>query len=133
MGTPVLVGIGQYSEALGAADYEGLVPITIAERAARLALADAGVSADQVDVIACTRQFDESVPGFPPMLGGPDNFPRALANRLDAKPDRCIYAVTGGQSPQELVTELAGAIAAGTTRIALAVAAEAISTVLTLA
>ncbi|MET3963458.1 acetyl-CoA C-acetyltransferase [Marmoricola sp. OAE513] len=130
MGTPVLVGIGQHSEWFGDDGYEGLVPVAMAERAARAALADAGVSADLVDVVACTRQFDESVPGFPPALGGPDNFPRALANRLDAKPERCIYAVTGGQSPQELVTELAGAIAAGTSKIALAVAAEAISTVL---
>lgn len=130
MGTPVLVGIGQHSEWFGDAGYEGLVPVAMAERAARLALADAGVTSDQVDVLACTRQFDESVPGFPPMLGAPDNFPRAVADRLGTDPARCIYAVTGGQSPQELVTELAGEIAAGTARIALAVSAEAISTVL---
>lgn len=130
MGTPVLVGIGQHSEWFGDDGYEALIPVAIAERAARLALEDAGVSVDQVDVLACTRQFDESVPGFPPMLGGPDNFPRAVSNRLGADPARCIYAVTGGQSPQELVTELAGEIAAGTTRVALAISAEAISTVL---
>ncbi len=130
MGTPVLVGIGQFSEWFGDDGYEALVPVAMAERAALAALADAGVTADQVDVVACTRQFDESVPGFPPMLGGPDNFPRALANHLGADPERCIYAITGGQSPQELVTELAGDIAAGTSRIALAVSAEAISTVL---
>lgn len=130
MGTPVLVGIGQYSEVFGTEAYEGLVPVAIAERAAQLALADAGVPSSAVDVLACTRQFDESVPGFPPMLGGPDNFPRAVANRLGADPARCIYAVTGGQSPQELVTELAGEIAAGRTRVAVAVSAEAISTVL---
>ena len=130
MGTPVLIGIGQHSEWFGDDGYEGLVPVAIAERAARLALTDAGIGADAVDVIACTRQFDESVPGFPPMLGAPDNFPRAVSNRLGASPARCIYAVTGGQSPQELVTELAGDVAAGRTRIALAVSAEAISTVL---
>ncbi|MCX6395746.1 MAG: enoyl-CoA hydratase-related protein [Propionibacteriales bacterium] len=130
MGTPVLVGIGQHSEWFGDDGYEGLVPVAIAERAARLALADAGVAVELVDVVACTRQFDESVPGFPPMLGGPDNFPRAVSNRLGADPARCIYAVTGGQSPQELVTELAAAVAAGTTRVALAISAEAISTVL---
>lgn len=130
MGTPVLVGIGQYSEWFGDDGYEALVPVAIAERAARLALEDAGVAVGEIDVVACTRQFDESVPGFPPMLGGPDHFPRAVSNLLGADPARCIYAVTGGQSPQELVTELAGEIAAGTTRVALAVAAEAISTVL---
>lgn len=130
MSTPVLVGIGQHSEWFGDDGYEALVPVAIAERAARLALQDAGIAADLLDVVACTRQFDESVPGFPPMLGGPDNFPRALSNRLGAKPARCIYAVTGGQSPQQLVTELAGDIATGAVRVALAVSAEAISTVL---
>lgn len=133
MPTPVLVGIAQYSEQLGDPDYEALVPVAIAERAAALALADAGVRAGEVDVLACTRQFDESVPGFPTALGGPDNFPRALARRLGAEPARCIYAITGGQSPQQLVTELAGSIAAGSTRLAVVVAAEAISTVLDLA
>lgn len=130
MGTPVLVGIGQHSEWFGDAGYEALVPVAMAERAARLALSDAGIDAFEVDVVACTRQFDESVPGFPPALGSPDNFPRALAARIGAAPDRCIYAVTGGQSPQELVTELAASVNAGETRIALAVSAEAISTVL---
>lgn len=130
MATPVLVGIGQYSENFGEDGYEGLVPVTIAERAARLALADAGVDVAEIDVLATTRQFDESVPGFPPMLGGPDNFPRAVSHRLGADPDRCIYAVTGGQSPQELVTELSREVAAGTVRVALAISAEAISTVL---
>lgn len=128
----MLVGIGQYSESLGDASYEALTPVAIAERAARLALADAGVSPGEIDVLACTRQFDESVPGFPTVLGNPDNFPRAVANRLGATPDRCVYAVAGGQSPQQLVTELAHGIADGTTRFAMVVAAEAISTVLSL-
>ncbi len=132
MGTPVLVGIGQYSERIGDPSYEALTPVAIAERAAREALADAGVPADRLDVLACTRQFDESVPGFPTALGGPDNFPRAVARRLGAEPARCIYPVAGGQSPQQLVTELCGAVAGGSAEVVLVVAAEAISTVLDL-
>ena len=97
MGTPVLVGIGQYSERLGDSTYEGLSPAAIAARAAELALADAGIGPAEVDVLACTRQFDESFPGLPSALGSPDNFPRAVANRIEADPARCIYAVTGGQ------------------------------------
>lgn len=130
MGTPVLVGIGQYSERLDDPGYEGLSPADIAARAASLALADAGLAASDVDVLACTRQFDESFPGLPSTLGRPDNFPRAVANRLAADPARCIYAVTGGQSPQALVTEFAGAIAVGEAKVALVIAAEAASTVL---
>src|SRR5689334_8739803 len=114
-GTPVLVGIGQYSESREDEAYEALVPVAMAERAARLALADAGIDAAEVDVLACTRQFDESVPGFPPSLGGPDHFPRAVANRLEADPARCVYTIVGGQSPQQVVTELAGSVASGET------------------
>jgi acetyl-CoA C-acetyltransferase len=130
MGTPVLVGIGQYSERLDDPGYEGLSPVDIAARAASLALTDAGIAPSALDVLACTRQFDESFPGLPSILGRPDNFPRAVANRIDADPVRCIYAVTGGQSPQALVTEFAGAVAAGDAKVALVVAAEAASTVL---
>jgi acetyl-CoA C-acetyltransferase len=127
---PVLVGIGQHSERIEDPGYEALSPAAIGARAAAAALADAGVAPDTVDVLACTRQFDESFPGMSAALGRPDNFPRAVANRIEADPARYVYAITGGQSPQQLVTELAGEIAAGTTRVALVVAAEAISTVL---
>ncbi|MGO4257376.1 enoyl-CoA hydratase-related protein [Marmoricola sp. RAF53] len=130
MGTPVLVGVGQFSERIEDDGYEALSPVAIAERAARLALGDAGIPADRVGVVACTRQFDESVPGLPSALGRPDNFPRALANRLGADTARCIYGTAGGNSPQQLVTELAGEIAAGRLGVALVTAAEAISTVL---
>jgi acetyl-CoA C-acetyltransferase len=130
VGTPVLVGIGQYSERLGDSTYEALSPVAIAARAADLALTDAGVAASAVDILACTRQFDASFPGLPSALGSPDNFPRAVANRIASDPSRCIYAVTGGQSPQALVTEFAGAVATGEAKVALVIAAEAASTVL---
>ncbi|MFL6160546.1 MAG: enoyl-CoA hydratase-related protein [Marmoricola sp.] len=131
--TPVLIGVGQRSERLDDPDYAALSPVALAAAAATVALADAGIGAGEVDVIACTRQFDESFPGVPAKLGRPANFPRAVSHRLAIEPERCIYAITGGQSPQQLVTELAGEIAAGRTRTALVVSAEAISTVLSLA
>ncbi|MCW2785962.1 MAG: putative enoyl-CoA hydratase [Marmoricola sp.] len=129
--TPVLIGVGQHSERLGEDDYRGLSPVDLAARAAVVALADAGVAAAEIDLLACPRQFDESFPGIPAALGRPDNFTRAVARRLGADPARCIYSVAGGQSPQQLVTEFAGEIAAGRTRVALVVTSEAISTVLT--
>ncbi len=133
MGTPVLVGVAQFSERFSDPAYEALSPVAIAERAASLALADADIPAERLDVIACCRQFDASVPGMPSLLGRPDSFPRALANRLGADKARTRYATAGGHSPQQLVTELAGEIAAGSIRVALVSAAEAISTVLHLA
>ena len=131
--TPVVVGIGQWSERLGESGYEGLSPVDLAARAAQVALDDAGrggAAITEVDVIACPRQFDESFPGMPAPLGRSDNFPRSVALRLDLDPARVVYEVSGGQSPQHLVTELSGDIAAGRCRIALIVGSEAISTVL---
>lgn len=128
--TPVIVGVGQWSERLGEPGYEGLSPVDLAARAARVALDDAGGSSTDVDVLACSRQFDESFPGMPAPLGRSDNFPRSVAGRLGLDPARVIYEVSGGQSPQHLVTEMAADIAAGRTRIALVAGSEAISTVL---
>ena len=128
--TPVIVGVGQCSERLGEAGYEGLSPVDLAARAARVALDDTRAAIVDVDVVACARQFDESFPGMPAPLGRSDNFPRSVAGRLGLEPERVIYEVSGGQSPQHLVTELAADIAAGRVRIALVAGSEAISTVL---
>ncbi|CAN5520382.1 hypothetical protein BH11ACT8_BH11ACT8_28000 [soil metagenome] len=130
--TPIIVGIGQWSERLGEAGYEGLSPVDLAARAVREALADAGIAPDPgaVDVLACPRQFDESFPGMPAPLGRSDNFPRSVAGRLGLDPARVVYEVSGGQSPQHLVTELAGDVAAGRARVAVVAGSEVISTVL---
>ena len=82
--TPVLVGIGQHSERIGEPAYEALSPADLAARAASAALADAGLAADRVQVLACPRQFDETFPGMPSILGRPQSFPRAVASRVGA-------------------------------------------------
>jgi acetyl-CoA C-acetyltransferase len=61
-------------------------------------------------------------------LGRSNNFPRSVAARLGATPRTAILEVSGGQSPQHLVTELAATIARGDSEVALIVGAEAIST-----
>lgn len=131
--TPVLIGAAQHTERREDPDYAALSPADLAAVVARAALADAGLGAEAVDVLACTRQFDESFPGMPATLGRPDHFTAAVAQRLGARPQECLYEVAGGQSPQHLVTELGGRIAAGELRAAVIVSAEAISTVLDLA
>ncbi|CAN5189436.1 hypothetical protein BH09ACT12_BH09ACT12_01690 [soil metagenome] len=136
MGVPILVGAAQWSERLGEDAYEALSPVDLAARAAGLAIDDTGAAdavSEQIDLVACTRQFDESFPGMPAPLGRSDNFPRSVAGRLGLDPERVIYEVSGGQSPQHLVTELCGAVAAGQARVVLIAGAEAISTVLDLA
>jgi len=129
--TPVVVGVGQSSERLGEADYRRRSPADLAADAARGALADSGADpaavAAALDTIAATRQFENSGPGARAPLGRSDNFPRSVARRLGVTPGRAILEVAGGQSPQHLVNELAGAIAAGTVEAAIVVGAEAVS------
>ena len=131
--TPVLIGVGQFSERLDDPEYAALSPADLAAKAATVALGDAGagcrgIPADRIDLIAATRQFYESVPGLPPAFGTSTNMPRSIGTRIGADPARAIYEVSGGQSPQSLVIEVATEIAAGRSEVALVVGSEAIST-----
>jgi len=130
--TPVLIGVGEASERIDAADYKALSPADLAALAAKAALEDAGPAAaltGEIDVIAAIRQFEVSGPGFAAPFGCSNNFPRSVASRLGANPARAIWEPVGGQGPQHLVNEFAHAIARGETNMALFVGSEAISTV----
>src|SRR4029453_18539303 len=71
--TPVVIGVGQAAERIDDADYQGMSPIDLAVAAARAAVADTGADASAVtsaiDTVACTRQFENSVPGARAPLG----------------------------------------------------------------
>ncbi|HEU5421156.1 MAG TPA: acetyl-CoA acetyltransferase [Streptosporangiaceae bacterium] len=133
--TPVVAGVGQAAERLADPGYRARSPADLAADAARAALADAAASAGEAAVaaaigtVAGVRQFEISHPRAPAPLGRSDNYPRSVAARIGAAPGRAILDVVGGQAPQHLVTELAGAIAAGQAEVAVAFGAEAISTV----
>ncbi|WP_139977358.1 enoyl-CoA hydratase-related protein [Nocardioides litoris] len=131
--TPVLVGVGQHSERIDDASYEALSHVDLAARAARAALADTGLDPEtwvgEVDVVAATRQFESATPLNEVPFGRSSNVPRSIAQRLAADPARAVLEVGGGQSPQHLVTEMAGEIAAGRAEVALLAGAEAMSTV----
>jgi acetyl-CoA C-acetyltransferase len=133
--TPVLVGVGESSERLEEPGYRALSPADLAARAAAEALADTCASAGppavaaSISTIAGVRQFEISGPWGRSPLGRSANFPRSVAARIGASPARAILEVTGGQSPQHLVNELAAAIAGGGCEVALITGAEAISTV----
>ncbi|RNL87683.1 acetyl-CoA acetyltransferase [Halostreptopolyspora alba] len=131
--TPVIIGVGQVSERLEDPDYRALSPVGLAARAAHRALEDSGAApeaaATALDTVAGIRQFEISVPGARPPLGGSDNYPRSVAARIGADPERAILEVVGGQGPQHLVNELAADIAHGRCRAALTFGSEAISTV----
>lgn len=131
--TPVVVGVGQSSERLDDPGYRALSPVQLASVAAQRALEDTGAEpqamASAVDTVAGIRQFEISIPGAWAPLGRSDNYPRSVAARVGADPERAILEVVGGQGPQHLVTELAAEIARGRTRAALVFGSEAISTV----
>lgn len=127
---PVLVGAGQsvshWDGTNGADDAPSFV--SLATDAGARAICDAGADdlAAAIEVIAMTRTMDDSIPGFPQPFGRCDNLPRALAAGIGADPRLAIYEVTGGQSPQGLVNEMAGRIHAGEFDVAMIAGTEAI-------
>ncbi|WP_460696960.1 acetyl-CoA acetyltransferase [Nocardia thraciensis] len=135
--TPVIVGVGQVSERIGEPGYRGLSAADLAVAAVRAAVADTGGDAEAViaalDTVVAIRAFDDSSAFARPVLGAPDNVARAVAGRVGAHPRRAILGPTGGQGPQQLVTELCGAVADEKCDAAVLFGAEAISTVRDLA
>ena len=129
--TPILIGVGEASERIDAADYAALSPVELASRAALAALADAGAPdlGPHIDVIAAIRQFEVSGPGARPPFGASNNFARSVGKRIGADPKRAILEVVGGQGPQHLVNEFAHAIARGEAEMVLLTGSESISTV----
>jgi acetyl-CoA C-acetyltransferase len=133
--TPVIIGVGQYSERVGEPGYVALSYMDLGGKALAAAIADSGASgsvADAIDTLAAIRAFEMSRPDRKPPFGAADNVPRAIASRVGANPARAILTTTGGQANQQLVGEFAAAIAAGDSRCAVIVGSEAISTVLAL-
>ncbi len=133
--TPVIIGVGQYSERVGEPDYEALSYMDLAGRSLAAAIVDSGASepvADAIDTLAAIRAFEMSRPDRSPPFGAPDNVPGAIAKRVGAKPSRLVLTPTGGQTNQQRLGEYARDIAAGNSQCAVIVGAEAISTVLAL-
>jgi len=133
--TPVIIGVGQYSERVGEPGYAALSYMDLGGKALAAAIADSGASgsvAGAIDTLAAIRAFEMSRPDRTPPFGAASNVPRAIAKRVGANPSRAILTTTGGQTNQQLVGEFASAIAAGESQCAVIVGSEAISTVLAL-
>ncbi|MCW2554408.1 MAG: acetyl-CoA acetyltransferase [Mycobacterium sp.] len=130
--TPVIVGVGQFTERIDDADYRGMSSVDLATEATRAALADTGADVDAVaratEVFAGLRQFEICTPFSKPPLGCSDNYVRSVARRVGADPARAVLEPIGGNGPQKLVTEFAGAIAAGDVQVALILGSEPGST-----
>ena len=124
---PVIIGVGEASRKTVPGEWP--CPVDLAGHAIKVALADTGqahtVSA-AIDTIAAIRTFEDS--GLSLGTGSPNNVPEAFGAAGGIRADRLIYADVGGQSPQAMVHELAGAIRRGETQVAIIVAAEATGT-----
>ncbi len=134
--TPVIVGVGQFTENIDDPSYRGMSAVELATEAAKAALTDTGVKADDVakavDVVVGLRQFEISA-GMPVPLGKSNNYPRSVMQRLGAQPARSVIEPVGGQGPQKLVTEFGNAIAAGEADVVMIIGSENGSTLRTFA
>ncbi len=105
--TPILVGVGQITEAVPEDLTQASSHADLAGQAAKAALLDAGSAglAKAIDTVVGVRTFADSTPTWACPFGGSNNFPRSVAARIDANPENAIYESVGGQSPQKLVGE----------------------------
>lgn len=128
---PVIIGVGQSVDRIGAPTYKASSASDLAADAARAAARDAGLGEDALrrcDAIATTRTFEDSRPQ-PAIFGKSLNFPRSIARRLSMEPRYAAWTKAGGNTPQDLVNEFSERIAAGEFNLLLLTGAEAISTV----
>jgi acetyl-CoA C-acetyltransferase len=125
--TPVVVGVGQFTERIDDPAYRGMSSVDLAAAAATAALADTGADvnavAEAIDTVVGIRQFEISSRG-PAPLGSSTNYPRSVCNRIGSSPARAVLEPIGGQGPQHVVTEFAAAIASGDADVVLVLGSE---------
>jgi acetyl-CoA C-acetyltransferase len=129
---PVLVGVGQsMSQWDGSNGPVGAPsPLSLMTEASIAALANCGTAsaeeiASAIDTVAVVRIFEDSIGRAPHPHGHNKNLPGTLARNLKLRPKRRIYAAVGGQSPQELLNEMAARIHSGEIDAALISGSEA--------
>lgn len=130
--TPVIVGVGQFTERIEDSGYRGMSSVELATAAAQAALHDCGADASAVaaaiDTVAAIRQFELSG-RTPAPMGKSNNYPRSVAKRIGAAPARAILEPIGGQGPQHLVTEFAGVVASGEAEVVMIFGSENTSSI----
>ena len=103
--TPVLVGVGQFTERIDDPGYRGMSSVELAAAAASAALDDTGVDpaavAGAIGTVVGIRQFEISGRGMA-TLGCSTNYPRSVAQRIGAAPARAVLEPIGGQGPQHV-------------------------------
>lgn len=130
--TPVLIGFGQIVNRHITTAEHVLSPVDLASQAAQQALIidklsnkDTAPLVSQIDTLAVVRSMIDNRIEVTHPFGSSNNPPQSIATRIGANPSRLIYGPIGGQSPQQLVNEMAEAIYAGDSDMALICGAEA--------
>ena len=125
---PVIVGAGQSVSHWDGSGDPAHAPsaLKMAVEACEAAFKDAGDAVRAaVDTIAVGRTNEDSVPfGHP--HGHNENLPGTIARDLNIAPSNAFYEISGGQSSQKLVNEMAARIHAGDSDVAMVIAGEAI-------
>lgn len=127
--TPIIVGVGQTVEQVPSDLQQCSSHADLAAIASRAAIEDVDAKGilNAIDAIVCTRTFSDSGPALGAQFGKPNNFPRAVAKRLDIQPKHAYYEQSGGQSPQKLVNEFCEKLHAGEHELVLLSSGEAIA------
>ena len=130
--TPVLIGGGQYTQKEFSIE-RAHPPMGIAAEASKQAILDAGIGEEitkHIDTIVSTRIFPDSFnrPRLQVPFGRAENPPRAVADRIGAKPVTAIYGNVGGNTPQKYINEMAERISAKDVELVLLAGSEAINT-----
>ena len=126
---PVLVGVGQavshWDGSTGPEDAPS--PLSMAAKAAHAALEDTGKPglASEIDTLAFVRTNEDSRPNPVYPNGENANLPGTLAREIGAKPRKAVYSMSGGQTPQKLVNEMAALIHTGESECVMIVGSEA--------
>lgn len=127
---PVLVGVGQVVSHWDGSQPidEAPSPLSLCVDASKRALADAGISATDVDTLCVTRTTDDSYPNARYPHGKNTNYPGTLSEALEFTPKTAIYSVSGGQTGQQNINEMAARIHSGEADCALISGSEAVKT-----
>ena len=113
---PVIVGIGELTDKPEHTE-QGIEPLEILERCARLAEQDVGYRClRRVDTVRVVNQISRRYRDLPGLL----------AQRLRIRSPEAIYGPPGGESPVRMLVDAAVDIAAGDSDIALVCGAEAL-------
>ncbi len=129
--TPILIGVGQITEQVPDDLAQASSNTALAAKAVAQALLDTRIEDVHVhvDTVVAVRTFADSSPTYRSKLGGPDNFPRAIAKRVGLAPKRAVYSQVGGETPQRLVNEFAEQLFIGEADMVLLVGAEVLANI----